>query len=85
MHDWETGRSDAFSFGDDVIMEEANWVPKPGRSVETDAWLVAPAINLREGVTELHVFDAARVADGPMVSWRADIALPAGFHGIWAG
>lgn len=85
VHDWETGRSDAFSFGDDVIMEEANWVPKPGRSGETDAWLVAPAINLREGVTELHVFDAARVADGPVASWRADIALPAGFHGIWAG
>lgn len=85
VHDWETGRSDAFSFGDDVIMEEANWVPKPGRSGETDAWLVAPAVNLRAGVTELHVFDAARVADGPVVSWRADVALPAGFHGIWAG
>ncbi|WP_420477926.1 carotenoid oxygenase family protein [Brevundimonas sp. FT23028] len=84
VHDWETGRSDAFSFGDDVIVEEANWVPKPGRSGETDAWLVAPAINLREGVTELHVFDAARVSDGPVVSWRADVALPAGFHGIWA-
>lgn len=85
VHDWETGRSDAFNFGDDVIMEEANWVPKPGRSGERDAWLVAPAINLRDGVTELHAFDAARVSDGPVASWRADIALPAGFHGIWAG
>ena len=85
VHDGETGRSDAFDFGDGVIMEEANWVPKPGRSGERDAWLVAPAINLREGVTELHAFDAARVADGPVASWRANIALPAGFHGIWAG
>ena len=85
VQDWETGRSDAFNFGDDVIMEEANWVPRPGRSGERDAWLVAPAINLREGVTELHAFDAARVSDGPVASWRADIALPAGFHGIWAG
>ena len=85
MHDWDTGRSDAFEFGDDVIMEEAVWVPKPGRTRELDAWLVAPAINLREGVTELHAFDAARVSAGPVVSWRADVALPAGFHGIWAG
>ena len=85
VHDWDTGRSDAFEFGDDVIMEEANWVPKPGRTRELDAWLVAPAINLREGVTELHAFDAARVSAGPVASWRADIALPAGFHGIWAG
>lgn len=85
VHDWETGRSDAFDFGERMVMEEAVWAPKAGRSGERDAWLVAPAINLAEGVTELHVFDAARVADGPVASWRADIALPAGFHGAWAG
>ena len=83
--DWETGRSDAFIFGDTQIVEEAVFVPKPGGASETDAWLVAPSINLAEGVTELHAFDAARVADGPVASWRADVALPAGFHGIWAG
>lgn len=85
VHDWETGRSDAFDFGDRQITEEAVFVPKPGRSNEDEAWLVAPSINLAEGVTELHVFEAARVADGPVASWRADVALPAGFHGAWAG
>lgn len=84
VHDWETGRSDAFNFGDRTIMEEAVWVPKPGQSGERDAWLVAPSINLAEGVTELHAFEAARVADGPVATWRADVALPAGFHGAWA-
>jgi len=81
--DWDTGRSDYFSFGDAQIMEEAVIVPRGPD--ETDAWLIAPSINLREGVTELHAFDAARVADGPVASWRADVALPAGFHGVWAG
>jgi all-trans-8'-apo-beta-carotenal 15,15'-oxygenase len=85
VHDWETGRSDAFDFGDRVICEEAVFVPRPGRSGEAEAWLIAPSINLAEGVTELHAFDAARVADGPIASWRADVALPAGFHGVWAG
>lgn len=81
--DWDSGRSDAFTFGVTQIVEEAVIVPRgPG---ETDAWLIAPSINLREGVTELHAFDAARVADGPVATWRADVALPAGFHGIWAG
>jgi len=84
VHDWETGRSDAFDFGDRQIMEETVWVPKPGRTGELDAWLVAPSINLAEGVTELHAFEAGRVADGPVVTWRADVALPAGFHGAWA-
>ncbi len=60
-------------------------VPKPGRSGETDAWLVGPTINLREQATELHVLDMARLADGPVASWRSHTAVPAGFHGIWAG
>ncbi|WP_298098335.1 carotenoid oxygenase family protein [Brevundimonas sp.] len=83
--DWDTGRSDRFLFGDSQIVEEAVFVPKPGATAEADAWLVAPSINLAEGVTELHAFEAARVADGPVASWRADVALPAGFHGVWAG
>ena len=82
---WDTGRSDAFLFGDSQIVEEAVFVPKSGATGEADAWLIAPSINLAEGVTELHAFDAARVADGPVASWRADVALPAGFHGVWAG
>lgn len=85
VHDWSTGRSDAFDFGETQVMEEAVYVPRPGRSGETEAWLVAPSINLSEGVTELHVFDAGNVAAGPLATWRAEVALPAGFHGIWAG
>jgi len=85
VQDWKTGRSHAFSFDDTQIMEEAVFVPKPGTTAERDAWLVAPSINLAEGVTELHVFDVARVEDGPVATWRADVALPAGFHGAWRG
>lgn len=85
VHDWETGRSDAFDFGERTVMEEAVWVPKPDRAGETEAWLVAPSIDLAQGVTGLHVFEAGRVAAGPVCSWRADIALPAGFHGAWVG
>jgi carotenoid cleavage dioxygenase-like enzyme len=85
IQDWNTGRSHAFSFGDTQIMEEAVFVPRPGTTAERDAWLVAPSINLAEGVTELHVFDVAAVEDGPVATWRADVALPAGFHGAWRG
>jgi all-trans-8'-apo-beta-carotenal 15,15'-oxygenase len=81
--DWDSGRSDAFSFGDTQIVEEAVIVPRGPD--EADAWLVAPSINLAEGVTELHAFDAAHMSDGPVATWRADVALPAGFHGVWAG
>ncbi|WP_374514023.1 carotenoid oxygenase family protein [Brevundimonas sp.] len=85
VHDWESGGSDAFDFGRRTVMEEAVWVPKPGRGGEAEAWLVAPSIDLAAGVSALHVFEAARVADGPVCSWQADVALPAGFHGAWVG
>ncbi|MFN3352239.1 MAG: carotenoid oxygenase family protein [Brevundimonas sp.] len=83
VRDWSTGREDAFDFGEDHVVEEMVFAPKPGGGGERDAWLVGPSINLRDGVTELHVFDAARVSGGPVASWRADVALPAGFHGAW--
>lgn len=85
VQDWSTGDSRTFLFDDTQIMEEAVFVPKVGRTAESDAWLIAPSINLAEGVTELHVFEVAAVEAGPVATWRADVALPAGFHGAWRG
>lgn len=85
VQDWASGRSDSFEFGISHIVEETVFVPKPNARTERDAWLVGPAINLHAGVTELHVFDAAHVSDGPVATWTADVALPAGFHGAWKG
>ena len=83
VQDWSTGRSDAFHFGGRHVVEEAVFVPKPNGTRERDAWLIVPSIDLRAGVTQLHVFDAGNVSDGPLVTWAADMALPAGFHGAW--
>jgi len=85
VHDWDSGRSHAFEFGVHQVVEEAVFVPKPGATAERDAWLVGPSVNLKDGRTELHVFDVARIQDGPVATWQADVALPAGFHGVWAG
>jgi len=35
-------------------------------------------------VTEICVFDAANVSDGPVCIWQADYSWPLGFHGTWA-
>jgi hypothetical protein len=70
--DWDTGRADTFNFDETQIVEEAIFVPRGPD--ESDAWLIAPSINLAEGVTELHAFDAGRVSDGPVATWRADLA-----------
>ena len=85
VQEWDSGRSRMFDVGPDHVLDEMVHVPKAGATAEDDAWLVGPSINLREGVSELHVLDMARVEDGPVATWRGDVALPAGFHGAWRG
>lgn len=81
-HDWSTGKTDTFDFGARHLIEEALFVPNgPG---ERDGWLVGTGVNLDARATELHVFNAAHVSDGPVCTWRADVALPVGFHGAFA-
>jgi len=84
-YNWRTGRSDAFDFGQAHLVEEAVFVPRPEGKGELDGWLLAPSVNLAAKATELHVFDARRVADGPLCSWRARVALPVSLHGAWVG
>ena len=82
--DWSTGTTRAFDFGAGHVVDEMVWVAKPGARSEADAWLIGPSLNLTERRTELHVLDVAAQEDGPVATWRADVALPAAFHGIWA-
>ena len=81
--DWAAGRTRMFDFGRDHVVDEMVFVPRGAG--EDEGWLVGPSLNLAERATELHVLDIARIEDGPVATWRADVALPAAFHGIWAG
>jgi all-trans-8'-apo-beta-carotenal 15,15'-oxygenase len=64
-------------------MEEAVFVARPDGSAELDGWLLAPSVNTRAKATELHVFDARRIAEGPLCTWRADRVLPVSLHGTF--
>ncbi|KQW81910.1 carotenoid oxygenase family protein [Brevundimonas sp. Root1279] len=83
--DWSTGRTRSFDFGAGHVVDEMVFAPRPGGTAENDGWLIGPSLNLDERATELHVLDAARVEDGPVATWRAEVALPAAFHGTWVG
>ncbi len=84
VQNWETGSVDAFNFGNHRMVEEHLFVPKQGGTKESDCWLIGTALNTKTKASEVWVFDAARVSDGPVVTWSADYAWPLGFHGTWA-
>jgi carotenoid cleavage dioxygenase-like enzyme len=80
--DWQRGRSDSFDFGAHQLVEEFQYAP--GNSTgEGDGWLIGSTLNLKAGVSELHLLRAGDVAAGPVASWRADVALPISFHGTF--
>jgi len=83
LHDWRTNQSQHFDFGPDHLVEEMIFVPRPGRSAEMDGWILGPTINLRTARTELHAFDSRHIADGPICTWQAPVALPLSLHGVF--
>lgn len=83
--DWQTGKSDAYDFGPHHLVEEAVFVARPGGTAELDGWLLAPSVNTQARATELHVFDARRIAAGPVVTWRSEHLLPVSLHGVFVG
>jgi carotenoid cleavage dioxygenase-like enzyme len=82
-YNWSTQRSDAFDFGAAHLVEEAVFAHRSGGAGELNGWLLVPSVNLAAKATELHVFEAARLADGPLCTWRADLALPVSLHGAF--
>jgi carotenoid cleavage dioxygenase-like enzyme len=85
MMNWRTGQASRFNFGADQMVQEHLFVAKPGRGGEHESWLIGATLNARENATELHVFDAAAVSDGPVATWRSPYRAPLGFHSTWRG
>ena len=83
LFDWKSQLDISYDFGPDHLVEEMVFTPRPNRTTEFDGWIMGPTINLRAARTELHVFDALRLSDGPLATWRADVAIPAGLHGMF--
>ena len=79
--DLDSGAQQSYRYPDTVIPEEHLFVPKPGSAPEQHGWIVGTALNWREARTELNVFEAARLEDGPLATLALPYALPLGLHG----
>jgi carotenoid cleavage dioxygenase len=77
----DTGRLDSFPYPDGVIPEEHLYVPRNDRAPETGGWVVGSSLNYRAERTELRIFDADRLSEGPLVTASLPYALPMGLHG----
>ena len=77
----DSGVMATYRYPDERIPEEHLYVPAPGASPETGGWVVGTALDWRARRTELNVFDADHVDDGPVATARLPYHLPLGLHG----
>ena len=82
-HDTATGRTDEYRFPDGVYCSETAVAPRAGGRDETDAYLVTLTIDTVRDRSDCAVFDATRVADGPIATARLPERISSGTHAFW--
>ena len=79
--DTGSGKADSYRFDAGWQVEEHVLVPRTNARSETDGYLVGVAQDTRRAETVMTVFDAARVAAGPLALARLPYRTPHCFHG----
>ena len=80
--DSERGATDAWAYPRHQIPEEHVFAARgPG---EGEGWLIGPYIDVRRQAAGLNVFEAARIADGPVWQGILPYPLPLALHGMFA-
>jgi carotenoid cleavage dioxygenase len=83
-HDLLTGSEQRFAFDDGVYGSETAMAPRLGSSGEDDGYLVTLTTDMNADASYCLVFDAARVADGPVCKLALPERISSGTHSTWA-
>ncbi|TWE07889.1 carotenoid cleavage dioxygenase [Rudaeicoccus suwonensis] len=83
-HDVETGNEEHYKFGEGVFASETAMAPRVGSTGEDDGYLVTLVSDMNRDCSECLVFDAARLADGPIARVQLPERISSGTHSTWA-
>ncbi|AHH99740.1 carotenoid oxygenase family protein [Kutzneria albida] len=83
-HDLLTGSEQRYAFGEGVYGSETAMAPRVGATGEDDGYLVTITTDMNQDRSECLVFDARRVADGPVARVRLPERVSSGTHATWA-
>merc|ERR1712217_242635 len=84
-HDRETGETIEIAFGEERYGSEAPFAPRLGSQAEDDGYLITFVTDMRENRSECVVYDAQRLAEGPVCRLRLPHRISSGTHACWAG
>ena len=80
--DVRTGTSSAFADGERVYGEPV-FVARPGARAEDDGYLLSLVYDAGEDLSYVAIFDAVRLAEGPLARVWLGHHVPFTFHGLW--
>jgi carotenoid cleavage dioxygenase-like enzyme len=83
-HDLATGAEERFAFADGVYGSETAMAPRVGSTGEDDGYLITLTTDITADASYCLVFDAARVADGPVCKLALPERICSGTHSTWA-
>ncbi|MEY4760929.1 MAG: hypothetical protein RLZZ200_785 [Pseudomonadota bacterium] len=81
--DLVTGEMDYWDHREKISVHEPQFVPRAPDSPEGDGWLLVILNRQDRGHGELAVFDAKRVAAGPIARLHLPVRVRSTFHGVW--
>ncbi|MBM7458763.1 carotenoid oxygenase family protein [Rhodococcus coprophilus] len=83
-HDSLTGVEERYPLGEGVFGSETVMAPRIGSAGEDDGYLVTMTVDMNRDLSECLVFDAQRLADGPVTRIRLPERVSSGTHSTWA-
>jgi carotenoid cleavage dioxygenase-like enzyme len=81
--DLAAGTEEVWDCGAGTTLHEPTFVPRGPSVAEGDGWVVAIHDRRPDGHANLLIFDAARVAAGPVATIRLPVRVRCTFHGMW--
>lgn len=82
-YDLETGRQWRYDYGPGVFGSESPFAARAGGTEEDDGYVMMFVTDVNRWSSEVHVFDAQRIEDGPVCRLGLPTRVPAGFHAAW--
>jgi carotenoid cleavage dioxygenase len=83
-HDLRDGTEERYPFGGGVYGSEAAMAPRAASQGEDDGYLITLTTDMAADASYCLVFDASRVADGPVCTLKLPERISSGTHSTWA-
>ena len=82
--DLQEQRTEVWTAPETHPVMEPCFIPRSATAAEGDGWLLQALTNGQTLLTELNLFEATRIAAGPIATVKVPLRLKPAYHGSWA-